>query len=248
MSKIETVKLDNGLTIYFYEDKRRHSTFFQFVTLFGANTKDFMIDDDFYHLQDGVAHILEHYVVEENKYGNFLKMLGEKQMNTNAYTYYDMTRYYFEAVEDLEFGIKTLIKGVYSPIFSEERLEKIKGPIYQEIRGRSDNKFYHSNRESLNNLFHNIKFRSIGGTEEEVHGVDLDTLKLCYEAFYQPSNQFIVVGGNFDKDRVLKLIKDIYQEFTFAKHQVKIITPEEKILLSKGVEMFIFQPEKNIGK
>ena len=65
MNNIDTVKLDNGLTIYFYVDKRRHSTFFQHITLFGGKTKDFIYDGDEYHLQDGIAHILEHYVVDE---------------------------------------------------------------------------------------------------------------------------------------------------------------------------------------
>ena len=101
MSKIESVVLDNGLKIYFYIDKRRHSTFFQHITLFGGKTKDFIIDGRKYHIQDGVAHILEHYIVEENKNGNFLRLLGEKQMNTNASTSYDMTNYFFEAVEDI---------------------------------------------------------------------------------------------------------------------------------------------------
>ena len=153
MSKIESVVLDNGLKIYFYIDKRRHSTFFQHITLFGGKTKDFIIDGRKYHIQDGVAHILEHYIVEENSYGNFLKVLGEKQMITNASTHYEMTRFYFEAVENIDFGIKTLLNGIYSPLFSEEKLEKIKKPILQEIRGKMGNKFYHSNRTTLNNCF-----------------------------------------------------------------------------------------------
>ena len=44
MSNIETIKLDNGLTIYLYSDKRRHSTLFQHVTLFGGKTKDFIFE------------------------------------------------------------------------------------------------------------------------------------------------------------------------------------------------------------
>lgn len=112
MSNIETIKLDNGLTIYLYSDKRRHSTLFQHITLFGGKTKDFIFEGKEYHIQDGVAHILEHYVVEENARGNFLKLLGEKQMATNASTYYGMTRYYFEAVENVEYGIETMIRGI----------------------------------------------------------------------------------------------------------------------------------------
>ncbi len=227
MSNIETITLDNGLTIYFYIDKRRHSVFFQHITKFGGRTKDFSVDGKEYHMQDGIAHILEHYIVEENANGNFLRLLGEAQMSTNATTYYHMTRYYFEAVEKIEFGIRTIINSVYSPIFSEERLEKIKKPILQEIRGKMGSKFYHSNQLTLSNAFSDIKVKSIGGSLEDVSGTTLDDLKTCYEAFYQPSNQYIVIGGNFDKDEVLAIIKDCYSKLDIKSHDVKILSSKE---------------------
>jgi len=112
MNKLETIKLDNGLTIYLYNDQRRHSTFFQFITFFGGVTKDFKFRGSEYHFQDGIAHILEHYVVECNDQGNFLKELGKRQMNTNASTHCNMTRFYFDAVEDVNFGIQTMLNGI----------------------------------------------------------------------------------------------------------------------------------------
>lgn len=227
MSNIETLKLDNGLTIYFYIDKKRHSTFFQHITLFGGKTKDFIVDGKEYHMQDGIAHILEHYIVEENSRGNFLKLLGEKQMSTNASTYYNMTRYYFETVEDVEYGIETMIKGIYSPVFDKESLEKIKRPILQEIRGKMNNKFYHSNQLTLDNCFKNIKVRSIGGSLDDVANTSLDDVITCFEAFYQPKNQFIVVGGNFDKNKILKVIKDVYAEIDIKEKNVEVIKIKE---------------------
>ncbi len=227
MSNIETLKLDNGLTIYFYIDKKRHSTFFQHITLFGGKTKDFIVDGKEYHMQDGIAHILEHYIVEENSRGNFLKLLGEKQMSTNASTYYNMTRYYFETVEDVEYGIETMIQGIYSPVFDKESLEKIKRPILQEIRGKMNNKFYHSNQLTLDNCFKNIKTRSIGGSLEDVTSTSLEDVIACFEAFYQPKNQFIVVGGNFDKDKILKVIKDVYEKLDIKEKNVEVIKIKE---------------------
>ena len=156
MSKIENIKLDNGLNIYLYNDMRRHSTFFQFTTKCGGIYKDFIFNGKEYHLQDGVAHILEHYIVECNKIGNFLDMLGDKQMQTNASTSSIATGYYFDTVENVIFGVKTILEGINSVIFDKEKLEKLKNPIYQEIRGKKDNKFYHLNRLRMNNLFNNI--------------------------------------------------------------------------------------------
>ncbi len=129
MNTIETIQLKNGLTVYLYLDKRRHSTFFQLTTNFGGLTKDFVLNDKEYHLHDGIAHILEHYVVECNDDGNFIKELGEKQMNTNASTHYQVTSYYFDAVEDVEYGIRTMLHGIYHVHFDNEKLEKLKNPI-----------------------------------------------------------------------------------------------------------------------
>ena len=62
-------------------------------------SKDFIIDGNEVHLPDGLAHILEHYIVECNDDGNFLKFLGEKQMNTNASTGPTSTEFYFSSVK-----------------------------------------------------------------------------------------------------------------------------------------------------
>lgn len=227
MNKLETITLENGLTVYLYQDKRKHTTVFQFITKFGGATKDFIIDGKEVHFQDGLAHILEHFLVECNKYGNFLDILGKKEMSTNAITTKNHTRYFFETVENVEDGIKTILKSVYNPVFTEENLEKLKNPIYQELRGKENNKFFHESIKILENCLHNIKFRSTGGTIEEVKNTTIEDLKLCYETFYQPNNQFILIAGNFQKEKVIKTIKEEMKHLTFPKHTVQKIKVKE---------------------
>ena len=247
MNNLEEITLDNGLRIYFYQDKRKHSTFFQHVTLFGGVTKDFMMDGKEYHYPDGVAHILEHYVVECNDEGNFIKELGEAQMNTNASTHHHMTRFYLDAVEDVLFGIQKMLQGIYHVSFHEEKLEKLKKPIYQEIRGRKNSKFYHADNIVMKNLFHHDTFKNTGGSLEEVESVTIEDIKTCYEAFYQPSNQIIVIAGNFNKKEVLKEIKDFYKNLDFPKHEVKVLPIHEEDTVSKKSDILYFPtPEEYI--
>ena len=240
MSKIDTINFDNGLTLYLYEDKRRHSTFFDFVTLFGGLDKDFILNGKEYHMHDGIAHILEHYLCECSDSGNFLEELGKKQMNTNASTGYDMTSYYFNAVEDVEYGIKTILNGIYNVSFTQEKLDRLKTPIVQEIRGRSDNKFYHSNIMSINNLFNNLSFRTIGGTVDEVQNTTIDEVEACYKAFYQPSNQMIFIAGNFNKDEVIKTIKDFYNDLKLQNNSFEKIYIDEDIKVRKKEDTLYF--------
>ena len=240
MSKIENIKLDNGLNIYLYNDMRRHSTFFQFTTKCGGTYKDFVFDGKEYHLQDGVAHILEHYIVECNKVGNFLDMLGEKQMSTNASTSPTSTGYYFETVENVLYGIKTMLEGINSVVFDKDKLEKLKNPIYQEIRGKKDNRFYHLNRLRMKNLFNNIKYRDVGGLVEDVHKTTIDDIKTLYEAFYHPANQVIFIAGNFNKDEIINEIKSFYDNHKFDKHEVKLIDYNEPIEIKKKEDILYF--------
>lgn len=240
MSKIENIKLDNGLNIYLYNDMRRHSTFFQFTTKCGGTYKDFIFDGKEYHLQDGVAHILEHYIVECNKVGHFLDMLGEKQMSTNASTSPTSTGYYFETVENVLYGIKTMLEGINSVIFDKDKLEKLKNPIYQEIRGKKDNRFYHLNRLRMENLFNNIKYRDVGGLVEDVQNTTIDDIKTLYEAFYHPANQVIFIAGNFNKDEIINEIKKFYDNHKFKKHEVKLIDYNEPIEIKKKEDILYF--------
>ena len=240
MSKIENIKLDNGLNIYLYNDMRRHSTFFQFTTKCGGTYKDFIVDGLEYHLQDGVAHILEHYIVECNKVGNFIEMLGEKQMVTNAFTSPISTGYYFETVENVKYGVKTILEGVNSVIFETEKLEKLKNPIYQEIRGKQDNRFYNLNRLRMENLFNNIKYRDVGGLIKEVKNTTIDDLEILYNSFYIPSNQIIFIAGNFNKDEIINEIIDFYDNYKFNHHEVTLIDNKEPINVKKKEDILFF--------
>ena len=255
MNSLETIKLSNGLNIYLYQDNKRHSTFFQLTTFCGGITKHFKYNNKEYHLHDGIAHILEHYIVECNDKGNFLDELGNKQMNTNASTSKEVTSFYFETVENIEYGINTMLEGIYNITFNKDKLEKLKKPIIQEIRGKVDNKFYHLAIKKLDLLFNNIDYRNTGGTIEEVKKTTLEELEVLYNAFYQPSNQFILIAGNFnnktelikynEKDNVVKKEDIIYfpTPMSFMDISFKINTEsfkkEEKLDLDFYINSFI---------
>lgn len=229
MNKLDTVVLDNGLKIYLYRDLRRHSTFFQFTTFCGGITKHFKYKGKTYNISDGVSHILEHYLVECNELGNFLDILGERQMSTNASTSPYCTSYYFETVQDISFGIDTILKGVYNIKFDKDKLESLKNPIKQEVRGRFDNKFYHLGRLRNKNLFKNIDYIDVGGTIDNISNTTIKDLELLYKAFYRPDNQFIVVAGNFDINEVVDKIKEFYKDLVFEDNKTELIPYNEDV-------------------
>ena len=202
MNNIETVTLDNGLRIFLYKDERRHKTFFTYITLGGGQRKNFILDGTKYHLNDGLAHILEHYIVECNNNGNFIKKLGKMQMSTNAETSDIYTEYYFQAVENIDIGIKTILDAVNNVKFNEENLNKLKKPIIQEIRNRMDNKFYHLNKMVMNDVFGEENYIDVGGDIKDIENATIDEVEALYNACYKPDNQIIVIAGNFNKEKL----------------------------------------------
>ena len=237
MNKIEKIKLDNGLTIYLYLDKRKHTTFVNLATKYGGVIKEFKLDGKIYHVPDGIAHLLEHYIVESNEVGEYTKILGQRHMSTNATTSYKVTSFFFEGIKDIDFGIQTLLTSCYSPIFNEENLKRVKLPIYQEIRMYEDNKFYKFNKIARDSLLKNYDFRSITGTINDVASVDIELLQTVFKAFYQPKNQILTIAGNFDKKKVLEQIKNIYAKIKVEDHNTEItkIYEPNKVAKKKSI-------------
>lgn len=240
MNNIETVTLDNGLRIFLYKDERRHKTFFTYITLGGGQRKNFILDGTKYHLNDGLAHILEHYIVECNNNGNFIKKLGKMQMDANAETSDIYTEYYFQAVENIDIGIKTILDAVNNVKFNEENLNKLKKPIIQEIRNRMDNKFYHLNKMVMNDVFGEENYIDVGGNIKDIENATIDEVETLYNACYKPDNQIIVIAGNFNKENVINIIKEYFMNLKREKHHVEIIKNNyvDSVLKKKDVLNF----------
>ena len=226
-NNLEKLTLENGMKIYLYKDSTKHSTFVNFITKYGGFYNDFKIDDKEYNIPNGMAHFIEHLLIETSKYGNLIHVLGEKQMSTNGVTYTDMTQFYFNAVENVEIGTETLIRAINEADFNQEDIEKTKGAIYQEVRMQRDNKFRVLNDVKMKNIFKKIPYINNLGDLNNVMNFSYEQVKLCYDAFYNPNNQIVVVAGNFDVEKVKKIIIDICSKYENNFNSVKLIDYNE---------------------
>ena len=226
-NNLEKLTLENGMKIYLYKDSTKHSTFVNFITKYGGFYNDFKIDDKEYNIPNGMAHFIEHLLIETSKYGNLIHVLGEKQMSTNGVTYTDMTQFYFNAVENVEIGIETLIRAINEADFNQEDKEKTKGAIYQEVRMQRDNKLRVLNDVKMKNIFKKIPYINNLGDLNNVMNFSYEQVKLCYDAFYNPNNQIVVVAGNFDVEKVKKIIIDICSKYENNFNSVKLIDYNE---------------------
>lgn len=233
LNNFEKYVLDNGLTIYTYVDSKKHSTIVNLVTKFGGAYNDFYVDGKHMHIEDGMAHFLEHLLLETGPYGDLMNYFGERQMSSNGTTYLNRTEYYFQAVEGLDDGIFALLTSINQAHFTKDDVEETKKAIYQEIRRSQDNKFQKLNVLTNRMLFQNISYQSVLGTLKRMESLTYEEVLMCYETFYQPQNQILFVVGNFDRDHIIELVKSIYCKFLPSKTSFTLYDYHEPVEVKK---------------
>ncbi len=237
MSKIEKIKMENGLTLYLYEDKRRHAAFVNLVTQFGGIHHDFTLNGKKQHIPSGVAHFLEHYLLEHTMYGSLINKLKSMYLSANGVTSLNKTEYYFSGVTNIEKALEMLIKAVHNIHFIKEKIEETKKAIYEEIRMGEDNKGRRLFKMQNELLLKNIPYRNTIGTNEDLKKIDVSLATLCYEAFYRPENEYLFIAGNFDRDKILKIVKKSYQNIRPVKGTFKIKKYKEPKGIKKEKEI-----------
>ena len=212
MNNYKKIVLDNGLTVYLFSDNTKNRTIGRIITLGGGFDNHFIYDGVEYNQVRGVAHFLEHYLIEKSIYGNIVNYFDNEYINTNGETYNMRTSYFISTVHDFEENFIKLLNVVNNPQFDEEKIKEVKNPIIREISRAKDDPdlaFRKYVNEIINN---NLKTDVTLGEEEDILNMTIDDIKLFHEAFYQPSNQIIVISGKIDEERIIKIIEDEYKK------------------------------------
>jgi len=212
--------LDNGLSVYFYVNKNIHNNYVTFTTKYGSIYNEFNeIDSDkLIKVPNGIAHFLEHKVFVQKEGPQPEEFYGQNGGLSNAYTTFKNTTYLFSAIDKIEDNINYLLDFVQNLYITDENVESEKGIITQEINMCNDRPgdiLYDKIRK--NTIKVNPFKESIIGTVDEINSITKELLEKCYNRFYHPSNMFMVVTGNFDKDKVMEVIKKNQDGKSFDK-------------------------------
>lgn len=213
MIKTEIKTLNNGLTLILCQDKSRHSVYAEIITKFGGITKDYIKDGKEYHLMDGIAHLLEHTLIDGAAEGNLLDYFSKNFVSFNGFTTKNTTSFFIDTVKDYKSHLEKLLKAVNTPSFTEETLEITKNPIYDEIRRNDDKRFKNFNTAYDELLLKNTDYKNNLGTIEGIKNISYEEVRKCHDLFYQPKNQMLIMSGNFDIDEVIELVNNVYNAF-----------------------------------
>jgi predicted Zn-dependent peptidase len=209
----ETVYLaeaGNGLQIALIPTPGFHTTSAHFGLRFGGNDLRFkMPDGEEHQVPTGSAHYLEHKLFEgrEEKVFDRFNRLGA---NFNGGTSFCTTTYYFSTANHFDECLEVLLDFVQDPLITEERVDKERGIIEQEVRMYQDSPGYHGTF-----LLHEAMYQSHsvrvgpGGTLEDVARINATDLQRCYDGFYVPQAMRLVVAGDFDVDEMLQKVQPL---------------------------------------
>lgn len=201
-------RLENGLELFFVPYKNKNNYAINYVTKYGSNVLKYKVEGEEKIAPPGIAHFLEHKMFESSDGLDPFTFTAQSGSYCNAMTSYTATRYVIEGNTNFKENLDYMIKFVNEPYFTEENVEKEKGIIIEEVKQYNDDiecMLDLATRESIYQK-HPI-INDIGGTVETVSNITKDEIYDCYNTFYQPSNMFVVVTGNFDVNEALDIIK-----------------------------------------
>lgn len=197
----------NGLKLYILPKKDYVKKFAMITVDYGSNDIAFSENGNqsIKEYPLGIAHFLEHKLFEE-KEGNIFDKFSKLGASPNAYTNFENTAYYFTCTENFYNNLELLIHFVFNPYFTEENVNKEKGIIEQEIKMYEDNPGARVYYNALRAMYNTHPIRNdIAGDVESIYKINSDLLYECYNTFYNPNNMIMVVVGDVDKTKILKI-------------------------------------------
>ena len=241
MHKLKKIVLNNGLTVVFIKDKKKHTSSAYLEVKAGGLDKDFTLDDKEYHLNYGIAHFLEHYLIECSIYGNSSNMFSSDYVDSNGFTGLYRTMFYISTVHDFEDNLVKLLNIVNNPKFDKDNIEKVKIPVLREIEKKLDRPNRKANKDIFNCLFYDIPYDPTLGVKDDIKNLTIDELELFHKAFYNAKNEILVISGNIDIDNIIKIINDTYKKFNNDHISNKYIYKEKDTVVkdkcdTKGID------------
>lgn len=242
--KLYYEKLENGLEVYMLPYKNKSNYTMHYLTKYGSIQTTFIPygEKEKITVPDGIAHFLEHKMFEQEDGVDPFTYAAKTGTYSNASTNFECTRYYFEGNQAFQDNLNYLLDFVGSPYFTDENVEKEKGIIAEEIKQYDDEVEWVFEEEMKKALLQKDNHRiDIAGTIESINTITKEDLYNTYYTFYQPSNMFLVISGDFKVEDAINTIKN-NETLRNAKtnFKVKVFQEEEPLAVNEKIKELEF--------
>ena len=202
--------LPNGLRVRVLCKPGFQRSYAVFATCYGGADRRFRVNDTWTDTPAGVAHYLEHKLFDMPDGSDALLTLSENGADPNAFTSTNMTAYYFSCTDRFEDNLRTLLRFVSTPYFTDASVAKEQGIIAQEIRMGEDDPDRAVWRDLMRCLLARDGARdAVAGTGESIAQITPETLYTCHRAFYAPSNMVLCAVCQDSPERVAAIAAEI---------------------------------------
>ena len=237
-------KLENGLEVYMLPYKNKSNYTMHYLTKYGSIQTTFIPygEKEEITVPDGIAHFLEHKMFEQEDGVDPFTYAAKTGTYSNASTNFECTRYYFEGNQAFQDNLNYLLDFVGSPYFTDENVEKENGIIAEEIKQYDDEVEWVFEEEMKKALLQKDNHRvDIAGTIESINTITKEDLYNTYYTFYQPSNMFLVISGDFKVEDAINTIKN-NETLRNAKtnFKVKVFQEEEPLAVNEKIKELEF--------
>ncbi|MBT7913040.1 insulinase family protein, partial [Candidatus Bathyarchaeota archaeon] len=199
----------------------------------------------------GTAHFLEHLMFQKPG-GDISELFSLLGADVDADTSFIGTSFFCSGNDHLEENLQLLLKLVFEPHLTQECIDREREIIFREIQLSEDNLEWISYFHALETIFPGHPLSTdIAGNLEEIGKIDLETLELCYRAFYSPPNMALYICGDIDPFDVAGKIGERVQEQKGVEcypHQPHCRTlPPEGEPLERRRELPVVQPHLTLA-
>ncbi|MBR2460698.1 MAG: insulinase family protein [Clostridia bacterium] len=244
------IRHKSGLDIYVVK-KDFSATYAVFGTRYGSLDNCFRIkgEERPVEVPEGIAHFLEHKMFEMEDGRDAFELYAETGAEANAYTSIDRTAYLFSCTSDFETNLRTLLRMVTSPFFTEQTVKKEQGIIGEEIRMCEDRPWDALHYGLMRAVYkaHPVRI-PITGTVESIAEITPELLYNCYNTFYNLRNMALCICGNVDVESVAAIADEMLE--IAPSCEIERILPEESPEVDHSreiIEMQVSKPMFSIG-
>ena len=204
--------LENGLHVIIHQD----------------NSAPVIATEVMYHVgsrdevegKSGFSHFFEHMCASSSANSPNIKKRQWKQIITskggvaNASTWKDRTNYFnFFPSNNLELALWLQSERMLHAIIDQDQVDTQNEVVKEEKRDRIDNSPYakFGYREIDKYMFTNHPYgQSVIGSFEDLDSASLEEFQDFYKKWYNPNNAVLVIGGDLDTEKTIKLVKDYF--------------------------------------
>ena len=190
-------KYQNGMKFVTLQDKKFQSMVLYFYVKVGSIDENDKIN--------GISHFLEHMLFKgTKKYPTHIEingLLDSKGIDFNAFTYKNMTAYYFKFIPNDD-NLKLVCNMIYEMLFRslnrKKDLEVERNVVIQEF-----NEMVDSPDDYMEEIIEDFVFKghklgmSIIGNKKSINSISRKDIIEFYNQHYQPKNILISMTGNF---------------------------------------------------